>query len=263
MSRRRHSSKSHINQERWLITYSDLITLLMIFFVVMYASSQIDTAKFQTLAVSLSQAMANQSLIDLNGSAVGGMNSGAVSPNAGSTSQKTMTPADQQRLQSLSEETKRLQELKQKLETYVQQNGLQNKIDVNQTEESVQITMRDVALFDTGKADLKPEAVKTLGDIVPMLQGMKNSITIEGYTDNVPIHNAQFASNWELSSARALTVLHFFEQRGIQPARMSAIAYGEFRPVAPNDTAENRSKNRRVNVVVHRLQESSGGQAKP
>lgn len=253
MSRRRKKEETHENHERWLITYSDLITLLMIFFVVMYASSQIDVAKFKTLSVSLSSALSSKSMIDLNGGAVGGIDSGAPRQDLGDTPQKTVDENLKKQAEALQAEQKKMEDLKKKLQEYVDQNGLQNKVSINQTDENVQIILRDVALFDSGEAKLKPEAEKTLGGITPFLKGLPNKITIEGHTDNRPIHNDEFPSNWELSSARAMTVLHFFETQGIQPARLSTAAYGEYQPVAPNDTPENQSKNRRVNVVVHRM----------
>ncbi|GIM45356.1 chemotaxis protein MotB [Collibacillus ludicampi] len=266
MSRRRRREEKHANHERWLITYSDLITLLMIFFVVMYASSQIDVAKFKSLSVSLSQALMSKSMIDLNGGAVGGLDTGAPRQDRGDTPQNVVTDEEMQkkaeRLKQLDAEEKKLEDLKKKLQEYVEKNGLQNKVFLNQTDESVQITFRDVALFDTGEANLKAEAKKTLSDIAPFFKGITNKITIEGHTDNRPIHTEQFPSNWELSSARALTVLHYLEDQGIQPNRMSATAYGEFQPVAPNDTEENQSKNRRVNIVVHRLPIENNASAK-
>jgi chemotaxis protein MotB len=270
MSRRRRQEEKHQNHERWLITYSDLITLLMIFFVVMYASSQIDVAKFKTLSVSLSQALMSKSMIDLNGGAVGGLDSGAPRQDLGDTPRNVVVDEEARkqaaRLKQLDAEEKKLEDLKAKLQAYIEKNGLQNKVSLSQTEESVQITFRDVALFDTGEATLKADAEKTLSGIIPFFKEIPNRITIEGHTDNRPIHTDQFPSNWELSSARALTVLHYLEDHGIQSNRMSATAFGEYQPVAPNDSEENRGKNRRVNIVVHRMpldSSSSSSSANP
>lgn len=140
----------------------------------------------------------------------------------------------------------------EKLKQYIQQNGLSDKVMVELNTKGVQITLRDVALYDTGSAVLKPDAKRVLAGIAPFLKALPNKISIEGHTDNVPIHNAQFRSNFDLSTARALNVLYYFQDQQVPPERMSATGYGEYAPVASNDTQEGRAANRRVNVIVLR-----------
>lgn len=246
MSRRRKNhGGTHENHERWLLTYADLITLLMIFFVVLYAMSKIDQTKYEQLAVSLNQSFYNGS----NGvmSTRYERPSGQPKESGKSVDQNTLEAN-----RKMAEENERLKNAEEKLKQYIQQNGLSDKIMVELNAKGVQITLRDVALYDTGSATLKPDAKRVLAGIAPFLKALPNKISIEGHTDNVPIRNALFRSNFDLSSARALNVLYYFEEQQVAPERMSATGFGEYAPIASNDTAEGRSANRRVNVIILR-----------
>ncbi|WP_018132061.1 flagellar motor protein MotB [Effusibacillus pohliae] len=246
MSRRRNShAGTHENHERWLLTYADLITLLMIFFVVLYAMSKIDITRYEQLAISL-----NQSFYD---GSTGVMRTkfekSQGQPNeAGNSVDKQTLEASRK----LAEETQRLKEAEQKLKQYIQQNNLGDKVMVELNERGVQITLRDVALYDTGSAVIKPEAERILDGIAPFLKALPNKISVEGHTDNVPIRNSQFRSNFDLSAARALNVLYYLQTREVKPDRLSATGYGEYMPVASNDTPEGRAANRRVNILILR-----------
>lgn len=246
MSRRRKNhGGAHENHERWLLTYADLITLLMIFFVVLYAMSKIDETKYQQLAVSLSQSFYNGST---------GVMSTKYERPSGQPNESGKS-VDQQSLEAnrkMAEENERLKNAEEKLKQYIQQNGLSDKVLVELNAKGVQITLRDIALYDTGSAVLRTDAKRVLAGIAPFLKRLPNKISIEGHTDNVPIHNAQFRSNFDLSSARALNVLYYFEEQQVAPERMSATGYGEYAPVASNDTEDGRAANRRVNVIILR-----------
>jgi chemotaxis protein MotB len=163
-------------------------------------------------------------------------------------------------------EQRRLEDILGKVREYVEENNLQNKIHASLDERGLTIRFLDTALFDLGQADLKPEARAILDNVASILRSLPNPIRVEGHTDNLPINTYRFPSNWELSTARATTVVRYLaEKHGIPPDRLSAAGYGEWRPVAPNDTPEHRAQNRRVDIVVLRTdlakQEPLGGSA--
>lgn len=259
MSRRKKAhGGAHENHERWLITYADLITLLMIFFVVMYAMSSIDQAKFDSLSVSLQKSLSPENKIQMENMGTSGLtNRRPVSDDKTKEepSKQNTAQSDQQKseAQAQAEEQKRLDDLKKKIEQYIAQNNLAGKVSVLDTDKGVQIILNDAALFESGSATLKEQALHVLGGMAPFLVIVPNKITVEGHTDNVPISNGKFPSNWELSAARAINVVHFFESAGIPHDRLRAAGYADTVPLGPNDTAANRAANRRVNLIVERL----------
>ncbi|WP_231493491.1 flagellar motor protein MotB [Alicyclobacillus macrosporangiidus] len=231
------------NHERWLITYSDLITLLMIFFVIMYAMSKVDVAKFMTLQQSLAAALHQDHEIPLKNLGKTGL---VVPANPTDTGDKANTGASEQ------PHDQQLDNLYNQMKAYIEQHHLQDNVTIANEPRGVRITLRDVVLFDTGQAVIKPQARELLQGLVPFLQTLGNAIVVEGYTDNQPISTPQFPSNWELSAARAIGVVHFLAAAGVQPDRLSGVGYGEYHPVAPNDTEAHRQMNRRVNIVILR-----------
>ncbi|HEU4964838.1 MAG TPA: flagellar motor protein MotB [Bacilli bacterium] len=251
MSRRRKKGHgAHENHERWLITYSDLITLLMIFFVVMYAMSQIDQSKFDSLSVSLSKALhpSNQVQIESMG------NTGIISKTTKESEPNQLKNKVKEQMEQVmkNQEQQKLDDVKKKVEDFIRANGLAGSLNVIDTARGVQITLNDAALFASGEAQLKPEAQRILNGLAPFLQVVSNEVAIEGHTDNVPIHTSRFPSNWELSAQRAINVLHFFEGTGLPSERMHAVGYSDTVPLAKNDTPEHRASNRRVNLIVLR-----------
>lgn len=148
-----------------------------------------------------------------------------------------------------------LRKIKERIDNYVATNNLQAFVSTKITQkEGLVITFSEKYMFDVGRAEIYPEAKKIITDIMALLTEDPNRISIEGHTDNTPISTAQFPSNWELSTARATNLLRFvLEDLKFNPKRLTAAGFGEYHPVAPNDTPENRAKNRRVDVVVRRL----------
>jgi chemotaxis protein MotB len=249
--RRGAGEQSKVSNERWLITYSDLITLLMIFFVIMYAMSKVDQVKFYSLEQSIASAL-HKSHDVLQGT---GKSSLIQSANPTDQGHHTKVPGNDKLLQDRS-----LDNLYQQIKQYIQSHHLQGSVSVVNSPRGVQVIFPDAALFATGKADLTAKAKKTLGDLIPFLKSVNNYIVVEGYTDNRPIHNSRFPSNWELSAARAIGVVHFFADHGIRPDRLSGTGYGQYHPVAPNNSDANRQKNRRVNIVILRqVNDKTGG----
>ncbi|MDI3521880.1 MAG: chemotaxis protein MotB [Bacillota bacterium] len=219
----------------WMTTYGDMTTLILTFFVLLFSFSRIDVTRFQDVIISVQGAL---------GILEGGS---TLSPEAlpgGAGDEATLEWQAEQR---------RLEELLGKVEDYVEKNGLEKKVNVSLDERGLVIRFLDTALFDLGQADLKPEARPILNHVAQLLTSVPNLIRVEGHTDNLPIHTYRFPSNWELSTARATTVVRYFvENYGIAPEHLSAAGYGEWRPVAPNDTSEHRAQNRRVDIVVLR-----------
>ncbi|HBX22735.1 MAG TPA: chemotaxis protein MotB [Desulfotomaculum sp.] len=232
MQRRRRPKKD--SSERWLITYADLITLLMIFFIVMYALSKVDAAKFETLANSLTAAFgAGAMILDSPGPAVVPGN-----------------PPEQ--IRDLVEKNQ-LEKLKQELEQYIEESGLVAKVSVTTEERGIVLSFQDNVLFELGSDVLTAQAKEILDKIAPMLAHTPNYIRIEGHTDNLPISTARFPSNWELSAGRATNVVReLITTHGMAPEKLSAIAYGEYRPRAPNNNQYNRQLNRRVDLIILR-----------
>jgi len=239
-------------RDRWLITYSDLITLLMIFFVIMYAMSQVSQAKFYALEQSLAQAL-HQS----RNFATEGVGTTSIIEAANPTDKgKKLNPGSSSQQ---TQEDKTFDSLYQEISQYIKQHNLQANVSLQNETRGIQITFKDVVLFDTGQATIKPQARQILDGLAPFIKTVNNPVVVEGYTDNQPISTPQFPSNWELSAARAINVVRFYQSVGIDPARLSGVGYGEYHPLVPNTTPANRQKNRRVNIVIVRNPATSTG----
>jgi chemotaxis protein MotB len=215
--------------ERWLLTYADMITLLVVFFIILYAQSEVNQTKFSELAASFRRAFNN-------GAMIGQDASGAVVGTGGSVGQIQIS---------------QVQYIQNEMGKDVQVNGLTDVVSIGSLQEGMVITVSGELLFPSGEAQLDPAAYPVLDLIAARLRTLPNNVRINGYTDDVPIHSAAFPSNWELSTARALAVLHYFvDHGGIEPVRLAVGGYGQYQPIAPNDTRENRARNRRVEIVV-------------
>lgn len=236
--RKRGGEPEKENNERWLITYSDLITLLLIFFIVMYTLSKVDAAKYQAIAASLSKSMGGSQSI---------MESGGPSVVPGADQSKESAPDPNQL------EQQNMEKIRRQIQEYVDNNGLAGKVTVSIEERGVVVSFQDVVLFPLGVADLSPSAKGIVDKIGAILHQTKNYIRVEGHTDNLPIRTSQFPSNWELSLERSASVVHrLIEHSQIPPDRLSATGYGEYRPRLPNDSEANRQKNRRVDIIILR-----------
>lgn len=232
MARRNQDPPKAGNHERWLLTYADLITLLMIFFLIMYTISNVNSKKFAQLSNSMSQAFLGQASGKLVGEA-----GPAVITGAGATATKA--------------EMENMKKAKEQIDKFIEEQGLKGKLTVDQEERGLVISLKEALLFRLGSADLTPAAQQIIQSVGQILISMPNQLRIEGHTDNLPIHTVQFPSNWELSTARATNVVKFLiTQVGIEAAKLSATGYGEFRPIAENTNEQGRAQNRRVDIVV-------------
>lgn len=228
-------AEESLNHERWLVSYADLLTLLLAFFVVMYSIARMSEADYKELSAQLSASFTNSeatqkptsdTIVDLGGA-------------AGETS-----PAEQV-------DTKEEENAQQKLgDTIEKRLEGDNTVRVSGNEEWLEIELDSNLLFGSGGAQLREEAKIPLAKVAEELAGSGFPMRIEGFTDNVPINSKLYASNWELSFARATSVLRYLGSQSVEPQRMSAIGYGEFHPLADNGTAEGRAQNRRVLIKV-------------
>lgn len=234
----------HENSERWLLTYSDLITLLMALFVILYASSNVDVTKYKQISASFSEALnivstnsGGQEIIDT------GMQTGTGEDSAGTT-------VSTQTAIVLTEEQK-LALVKQKVDALINSSDLKGNATTEIAERGLTIRFVDNIIFDSGKADIKPDFEKRLISLSSILNGVENYIRVEGHTDNVAINRGLFTSNWQLSTVRAANVVQFLVEGGsVNPSKLSAVGYGEYRPIKSNDTEDGRAQNRRVDIVI-------------
>ncbi|MCU1375556.1 MAG: OmpA/MotB domain protein [Actinomycetia bacterium] len=244
--RRDHEEEAHDNEERWLLTYADMITLLMVLFIVLFSIGQLDLKKFQQLSSGLAQSFGTAQNVALTGGT--GVLDGGDSP----LDSQTATEILQAQQQAAADAQRQLQETAEKVKEALVGQGLGDKVTFRFEDRGLvlQIVTDDV-LFDLGKADLRPEGRAVLDGLVPALKDVPNKLSVEGHTDNRPISGFPFASNWELSTYRATSVLRYLvEQRGLDAKRIAAAGYGEEQPLVPNDTLEHQAKNRRVEIVV-------------
>lgn len=233
---------------RWLLTYADMITLLMAFFIMMYSMSVISLDKFKRAASSLRSEF---------GPAPPGTGSGS----GGSGLLPYRAPTTGSFVPILDEDVKLVED---KLHEYIHQNQLQNLVYTKHEFRGLVISLvSDNLLFPVGEADLRPPALAILDCISELLRDVPNDIMIEGHTCSLPIHTSRYPSNWELSAARACAVVHYLIDRwDIDPVRLAATGYADSRPVAPNDTEEQRVFNRRVQIIIlARTQMPSDGDA--
>ena len=249
------------SHERWMISYADMLTLLLALFIVMFAISKVDQAKFIQFAQGASQAFGGSGQVILNGYGGGETGNDGIMDNskAPASGPQQLDPqkaaqmiAEQQARQAAqSAEKQRLEKLKNQLSKELATKGLQDAVQMGIDERGLVVNIvTDKVLFDTGKAQLRPEGLLVLDAIAPSIKPLPNRVAIEGHTDNVPIKTAEFPSNWELSQARAASVLQRVIYDGVDEARLSLAAYGEQKPIDTNATDAGRAHNRRVAIVL-------------
>ncbi len=237
MARKRYDDGAQENHERWLISYADFITLLFAFFVVMYAISIVNEGKYAVLSEALGDAFGGRS----------------VAPQA-HTSVEPVLPlshiVNRKRQEAARRERERMEVLAKDLTATLMPLVKSGQVRVTQNARGIGIELNASVLFAQGEATLQQEAREVLGAVAGLLKDAPQRIEVEGHTDNLPITNERFASNWELSAVRAASVVRLFIESGVQDVRLSAIGHGATRPVAPNDTPANQARNRRVAVMI-------------
>lgn len=256
MRRKRH--EEHINHEAWAIPYADLMTLLLAFFVVMYAVSVVNVGKYKVMSESMMNAFNGHpgAVVPLPAQKTGQTTPSTVpaAKNAPAAVIKLPIPLHGSHAQSSEAVLPKPPGTLKRIEDLVQQamQPLINKklVVLRRTQNRLEIEIRTDILFSSGEAKLSASASQVLVRVAAILAPFPNALRVEGFTDNVPIRTAKYPSNWELSAARAASVARLFAGHGVQPDRLGIVGWSDVRPVASNDTAEGRNHNRRVLVVV-------------
>ena len=215
----------------WMTTFGDMMTLLLVFFVLLYSFSSMDVEKFRGFISALQ-------------SQLGVLDGG-----------QTITPNPNIDAGTLGEDyaqaPQNIQQIMRELDNYIESNGLGERVNVENKRKGLVISLTGEILYELGRAEIREQGREVLAMISDILKDIPNDIMIEGHTDDLPIRTDEFPSNWELSTARAVNVIKFLiEERDFDPARLSAAGYSEYRPLTDNDSPESRAENRRVEVVV-------------
>jgi len=267
MARRRRHEEEHVNLERWLVSYADFITLLFAFFVVMYAVSSVNEGKYRVLSETLNAVFTVSTRSDQPIQVGEPPRDVLVLPDAPlAPGQGNQDPAAGDvaggRFKADGAALRTADELSISLQEYLDQ-GL---VKITRAGDRIEIEMKERMLFGSGDARLSHDALRALRTMAQTFKRTPGHLQIEGHTDNVPISTAAFPSNWELSAARAASVVHFLARVGVEPQRMSAVGLGEHRPIADNGDDKGRAANRRVTIVVltgQRDTETGGDAAVP
>jgi chemotaxis protein MotB len=238
--------------ERWLVSYADMVTLLMALFIVMFAMANVNTSKFKELKKSLANAFSGPvktgggSILD--GGASDKAVQGAIVNQVGGQSVSSTGPSAGQ------QEAEQLQKLKERVDAYAREKGLADKLSARVERRGLVITiLTDQLLFDSGSAQLKSQGLPLMNAVAGLLRQEKtHQVVVEGHTDTVPISGSQYPTNWELSTARASTVVRVLAQEGVNSQRLTAAGRAYLDPVASNSTDTGRSQNRRVQIVLPR-----------
>lgn len=246
---RKKPHEEHENHERYLVTYSDLITLLLAFFIILYAMSSVDESKFTAFSDSLSVAF-NQSsdaILTLDGT-------------SNKQARTETTDAELQKMKKMKEDGQ-LEKVKAKVEEMIKEKNLKDKINVKLDKDGLRIILTNEILFESGDATIKPSMYEVLKNIGVLVETLDNPISISGHTDNMPIATVRYPSNWDLSTARAVAVLKEMlkEEPSLDPARFTASGYGEYHPIGDNRTVNGQQQNRRVEILVKRTVTSTDG----
>lgn len=254
MARRRNKEENKKADETWLIPYADLLTLLLALFIVMFAASQVDQEKFDQISKALSGAFSGGFSFFQSMDVVPVQNQDSFSIGENIWDEQSRSTTNEEKLEQMEKETSDLESLQEQIDQYIADNNLVGSLDTHLNHEQLKITISDVALFASASAVVKPEAEALAKSMAEMLkQYPQYEVKIAGHTDDVPINTVEFPSNWELSAKRALNFMKILLEIDHEvPGRYSAVGYGEYRPIATNETVDGRSQNRRVEVSILR-----------
>ncbi|MEQ6388719.1 flagellar motor protein MotS [Bacillaceae bacterium S4-13-58] len=234
---------------RWMVTFSDLMTLILVFFILLFSMSQIDIVKFQAVADSFRDRVVFDfypSLVPMENPAEGENDPKDNMPEDQSPKKDPEEPDDSQ-----DQSEDQMEELMYEVQSFLTQSGLDDVASANRTERGIVLILQEQVLFDSGRADIKKGAESFLQKVGNLITQIPNDIKVEGHADNRPMSSNLYPSNWELSSARASNVVRYFtENLAIEDHRFSIAAYSDTRPIAKNDTPENMAKNRRVEIII-------------
>lgn len=239
----RRGSHSKVNHERWLVSYADFITLLLAFFVVLYAFAKADQKKHKQVAAAIDSGFRALSIMPAPDDRARSATQEAIISKAQLRGEARLIP------DAIVREN--LEHIRRDLEQRLARQIANRVIAIQLGRDGLVISMREAGFFNSGSATPKPEMTATLRQIAESLRGTPYDVRVEGHTDDAPIHNSEFDSNWELSTARAVRVTRIFlELHAVRPEQLSADGFAQYRPVANNNSAEGRAANRRVDIVV-------------
>ncbi len=222
---RKKKKGDDIRTDGWMDTFADTMTLLLTFFILLYSISAVDSEKLKELSQALQYSL------------------------TGDSSVKELQSIDDLKIEI--EEGTKYEDLAAKLNKIIEENSLTDEIKIREEDRGIVLEVDESILFDSGKAEIKEDSIHVLDTVAKIIQETDNEIVAEGNTDNVPVSNAKYKSNWELSTERSLSIVRYLiENKNINPNRISLKGYGEYNPIVPNDSDENRAKNRRVDILV-------------
>lgn len=265
MNRRRRRETKSGGASGWYVTYSDMVTLILVFFILLFSMSQIDQVKFE----SMTRSFQDRAILDFLNTIVpsedisgsqGLPGDDGIDQIGGDEDREDDEEKDEEdvdidkikgQLKELEKKADALARLMANVEDFLEDENLGHLITANRTEEGVHLVLRDSILFDDAEAVILDSGKPFLNEVGRLLEDIPNHVRVEGHTDSRPINTYRYPSNWELSGARASSVIRYFiENFEIDSSRFSLAGYGEIRPAAPNDTPENMAKNRRVEIVI-------------
>ncbi len=240
MSRRRNKGKKEGGgSPGWMTTFSDLMSLLLTFFILLYSMSNIDSQKFEEMTKSLQGVLSGLGYTQV----LEGQDSSMEIPEEDETAKDEVLETS-----TLEDE---IQDVYEKVIDYVEAEGLDADVTVNYNKRGIFVDIKEAILFDLGSSGIKTSGLEVLKKIEGILQEFDNEIVIEGHTDDIPMQGGLYPSNWELSTARSVSVVRYLSETGnIGQNRLSAVGYGEYKPIVPNINEKNRAINRRVNILI-------------
>jgi chemotaxis protein MotB len=252
----RRIPRSRVTHDRWLVSYADFITLLFAFFVVLYAFAKADQKKQKQVSASIDTAFRSLGIFPNGGRqpSAGGASGSASGSGSLSGADEAATPMNivmGEEVLSPARVKDDLERLHRELAQTLSNQVAAHTVSIHMGRDGLVISLREAGFFASGSATPRPETLATLKQIAAALSRTPYDLRVEGHTDNIPIHTSEFDSNWELSTARATRIARIFlDMKAMPPERISAAGYGEFHPVAANETAAGRAENRRVDLVV-------------
>ena len=254
----RRKRQEPVNHDRWLVSYADFITLLFAFFVVLYASAQVDKRRVGRLAMAIQVAFQELGVFESSNTQVPLQDDNAMPFEKVQVVENTNRRADLKRFVNpmkgvitTSAETQSLEDARATIQKALAPEINRHAVNMTMRREGLVVSLKEMGFFDSGSATIRPDAMDAITRLAGILRERPEELRIEGHTDNIPIHNARFVSNWELSTARATEMIRLLMMRyDLPPNRLSAAGYAEFHPVASNATPAGRAQNRRLDIVI-------------
>ncbi|HHY26466.1 MAG TPA: flagellar motor protein MotB [Desulfitobacterium dehalogenans] len=250
---KKHKKEHHEEHmdETWLVPYSDILTLLLALFIILFAAGQIDQKKYERIMAGFNSAFTGGTSVFESTS---DLSIDITDDNMGKNDNPVTAETESILAAARAREEHDMREMKEKIDQYINENNLSTQLETRITDEMLMISIRDYALFDSGSALVKTEAQKLAHIISDILRQYPNyNVEVAGHTDNLPINTSQFPTNWDLSAQRSLNFMKYLlKSNGLDQSRFRTIGYGEFQPIASNTTEEGRARNRRVEVNILR-----------